>query len=352
MLDQALATFRLVPDYDLDVMVEDQSPSGVASLVLSRFETVLRREQPDWVMVQGDTTSAAASSLCAFYLGLRVAHVEAGLRTQVRRVPFPEEINRRLVAVLADLHFAPTSRARQNLILEGVDERQVFVVGNPVVDAFRWAADMIDRDEAPVAPELADVLARVRERKLVLLTLHRRESFGAPIGGVLDAIREFAKESVDDVHFIFPVHPNPGVKQPAEQKLRGLPNVSLLQPLGYFDLVRAMRKSHVVVTDSGGLQEEGPAAGVPVLTLRELTERPEGVEAGAARVVGVDPTGLVHELRVLLEDEQAHKAMTGVRNPYGDGLAAQRIASCLLGEAFEEFAYSTRGGIEAGAEMG
>jgi UDP-N-acetylglucosamine 2-epimerase (non-hydrolysing) len=337
MLDQALAPFGIVPDRDLDLMNANQSPARVAAAILERMEPVFREFAPDWMLVQGDTTTVAAAALAAYYAGVKVGHVEAGLRTGDKLRPFPEEMNRRVAGALADLHFAPTDAARRNLLREGVDGRQVIVTGNPVIDALRWIAAQPPTAEASALVKQLG-LAATSAPRLILVTAHRRESFGAPLENVCQALRDLSQRYGGRVRIVYPVHLNPNVQEPARRILGGLGNVSLLPPLGYAILVHLLARAHLVLTDSGGLQEEAPSLGVPVLVLRDVTERPEAVEAGAVRLVGTDRENIVKETVRLLEDDAAHRAMARVVNPYGDGGAAPRIVSALLGEPVKAFA--------------
>jgi len=320
MLRQALAPFGLEPDVDLDVMTDGQSPTTVAARVLARIERPLAEIAPAFVVVQGDTTTALAAAWASFHAGIPVAHVEAGLRSGRVDSPFPEEFNRRGVAVAASLHFAPTARARENLLREGVDPAAVFVVGNTVVDAVaRILRDRPDPGPGPV-------------RATVLVTLHRRESFGAPLERALGAIRRLALERGDAVRIVFPVHPNPNVSVPARRLLGGLPNVELRDPLDYPGFLEAFSRSRFAISDSGGVQEEAPCVGVPVLVARETTERPEVLESGWGVLVGTDPDRILAESRRLLDDEEAWRARRSGPNPFGDGHAARRILEVLSAE--------------------
>jgi len=338
MLDQVLALFELRPAYDLGVMETNQTLAGVAAAVLARLEPVLRRERPDWVLVQGDTTTVAAAALAAFYAGARVGHVEAGLRTHDKWQPYPEEINRRVAGVIADLHFAPTERARENLLREGVPPAQVVLTGNPVIDALRWVA------ARPPPAEARALLARIGlgegaadDRRLILVTAHRRENFGAPLEAVCAALREIAARGAGQVQIVYAVHLNPRVWEPVHRLLGDVPGVTLTPPLDYATLVHLLRRAHLALTDSGGIQEEAPGLGVPVLVLRDVTERPEAVEAGTVRLVGTDRARIVAETCRLLDDPAAHRRMSQAVNPYGDGRASERIVAALLGDAVEPF---------------
>ncbi len=324
MLDDVLRLFAIAPDYDLDVMREAQSPAYVAAAVLTKLEAVLKEERPDWMLVQGDTTTTMAAALAAFYQRVRVGHVEAGLRTHNKWQPFPEEINRRVTDLVTDLHFAPTQRARTNLLTEGVPESDVVLTGNTVIDA------LLDVTGRPL--DCRDTALQGlggHDQRLILLTAHRRESFGPPFENICRAVAEIAR-AYDDVQVVYPVHPNPEVSGPAHEKLGGVPNVSLLPPLDYLSLAHLMKRSYLILTDSGGIQEEAPTLGVPVLVLRDVTERPEAVEAGAAKIVGTDYVRIVTEARRLLDDRDEYRRMAQTVNPYGDGHASERIAQALL----------------------
>lgn len=333
LLDDVLDLFDIVPDHDLGVMQEGQTPALVAARVLASLESLLADERPDWVLVQGDTAGAMAAAVGAFYAGIQVGHVEAGLRTRNKLHPFPEEINRRIAGVVADLHFAPTERARQNLLREGVPEDTIYVTGNPVIDALMWAATQPLRHDMLAAGmvQLQRVLHQIENARLILVTAHRRENFGKPLIEICQALREIV-EMYRDVHIIYPVHPNPNVREPVYEHLSGIPRITLLPPLDYLSMVHLMKCCYLVLTDSGGLQEEAPTLGVPVLVLREVTERPEAVEAGAVRVVGTRSEGIVTETSRLLDNREAHANMTQAMNPYGDGRAADRIVRALLRE--------------------
>jgi UDP-N-acetylglucosamine 2-epimerase (non-hydrolysing) len=324
MLDQVLQLFDLRPDFDLDLMKPDQSLAETAAAVFSGLDPILEDVRPDWVLVQGDTTTVAAAALLAYYRRIRVGHVEAGLRTGDKWRPFPEEVNRRVAGVVADLHFAPTAWARSNLLREGVPEDAVVITGNPVIDALQAIVAM--PYDAAAGP-LADLPPA---RRLIVVTAHRRESFGRPLESILTALRRLAERYAAQADLLYPVHMNPNVREPAERILRGLPNVRLVDPLDYRTMVHCLQRAHLVLTDSGGLQEEAPALGTPVLVLREVTERPEAIEAGTARLVGTDAERIYTEASRLMDDDAAHAAMARAANPYGDGHAAERIVDALL----------------------
>lgn len=325
MLDQVLDTFAVRPDHDLDIMRPGQDLFDVTARCLAELKPVLEKERPDWVIVQGDTTTVFAAALASFYLGIRVAHVEAGLRTYDKRRPFPEEINRRLTSPLADLHFAPTESARGNLLAEGVPESAIHVTGNTVVDALFYVRDQY-RGRWPQPPGMRPIPAG---KRLVLVTGHRRESFGEGFELICRALRRIAERS--DVEVVYPVHLNPNVQGPVFRILGNLPNVQLIEPLSYVPFVGLMEASYLILTDSGGIQEEGPSLGKPVLVMREVTERPEAVEAGTVKLVGTDVHKIVGEAFNLLDNPAAYERMSRAHNPYGDGQASRRIAQVLAG---------------------
>lgn len=327
MLDQALAVFGLAPDVDLGVMRRDQSPSGAAARTLLGLHEVLERTDPAWVVVQGDTTTALAAALGAFYARRRVAHVEAGLRSGNRQEPFPEEMNRRLVDQVADLLFAPTARARQALLDEGHPPGRVLLTGNTVVDALLWAR----RAARALPPGPARARPGAPGRRLVLVTAHRRESFGPGIAGICRALRRIVDEA-PDVEIVYPVHLNPRVAEPARRLLAGAPRITLTGPVSYLEFVGLLDRATLVLTDSGGVQEEAPTFGKPILVLRDVTERPEGVEAGVARLVGTSEERIAGEALRLLRDPVAYAEMAHGQSPYGDGHAAERIAAALAAE--------------------
>jgi len=324
LLDQVLEVFALPVDWDLDIMREGQDLYDVAQGCLTGLRPVLGAYRPDLVLVQGDTATVLFAALAAFFERIRVGHVEAGLRSGDKWQPYPEEVFRKLAGGVADLHFAPTRQARENLLREGVPADQVYLTGNTVVDALLGIA----AQDRPVSnPALREALAE--GRRLVLVTAHRRESFGAPLREIFQAIRTLADRHTDTV-FLYPVHPNPNVRGPAEELLSGHPRIRLTAPLDYADLAAALRRATLVLTDSGGIQEEAPSFGTPVLVLREVTERPEGVRAGVARLVGTGRDRILQAADELLSDETARRAMATARNPYGDGQAGRRIADIVV----------------------
>jgi len=326
MLDQVLTLFSIQPDFDLDVMRAGQTPTQVATAVLSGLEPILRAECPDWVLVQGDTTTVMAASIAAFYNHVKVGHVEAGLRTYDRSQPFPEEINRRIAGVVADLHFAPTRRAHDNLVHEGVAESMVYVTGNPVIDALRLLSDL------PYNPAGGPLAGVPWGKRLIVVTAHRRENFGGPMEEICLALRDIAESDRQGLHVVYPVQLNPNVREPVLRILGEIPNVSLTEPLEYLPFVHLMRRATLVLTDSGGIQEEAPGLGKPVLVLRDVTERPEAVEAGTVRLVGTDRSRIVGWTRRLLDDPEEYTKMAKAVNPYGDGYAAPRIVDILSGK--------------------
>jgi len=319
MLDQVLDTFGIKPDYDLDLMQPGQTLSGIAARVLDGVDSVLAAHPADMVVVQGDTTTTMGAALAAFHRRIPVAHVEAGLRTGNLEQPFPEEMNRQLTARLADLHFAPTEGARRNLLREGIPEGQIRVTGNTGIDAVLYVANLLCQRAVPVRdwPELDP------SRKLIVVTAHRRESFGKGIEQICEALAELAARP--DVQVIYPVHRNPCVLDPVTKNLGRIGEIGLLEPLDYISFVDLMRRAYFLITDSGGIQEEAPSLGKPVLVMRDCTERPEAVEAGTAKLVGTDPARILFEAGRLLDDPGEYARMSGSHNPYGDGQASGRI---------------------------
>ena len=330
MLDQVLGTAGIMPDVDLDLMRSGQSLDELGARLLTGIGAALDRERPERIVVQGDTATAMFAALAAYYRGIPVAHVEAGLRSGNIGHPHPEEVNRRIIATIADLHFAPTETAATALRTESVDPATIHVTGNTGIDALLWMCGRIDA-ESSLAATPDPLLARVGDKRLLLATVHRRENLGAGLDSILRALTRIAARG--DVAIVLPVHPNPAVRGPVEQALGGRRNVHLTEPLAYPSLVRLLGSAHLVLTDSGGLQEEAPALGVPVLVLRETTERPEGIEAGTARLVGAAEERIVAETFRLLDDPAAYAAMARAHSPYGDGHAAKRIGDVLAGRA-------------------
>ena len=324
MLDQVLELFQIKPDYDLNLMRDNQSLASISASIFTHLDPVLAEFQPDWVFVVGDTTTVVTTSQLAYYRRIKIGHVEAGLRTHNKWHPFPEEINRRIATVIADLHFSPTTWSHGNLLREGVDEKAIVVTGNPVIDALNFATKQNEPQQITHLINQMDL----KMRKLILLTAHRRENFGQPLENICYAVRELA--SREDVEVVYPVHLNPKVQEPVNRILRGIRHITVLPPLDYLPMVHVMKHAKIILTDSGGLQEEAPSLGVPVLVLRETTERPEGVEAGTLKLVGTETTHIVHEATRLLDNPGAYAEMARAVNPYGDGHAAERIIEALL----------------------
>jgi UDP-N-acetylglucosamine 2-epimerase (non-hydrolysing) len=325
MLDQPLALFGIVPDYDLNIMAPGQSLAQVTARAMEGLDRVLTQDQPDFILTQGDTTTSFCGALAGYYHRIPVGHVEAGLRTGNKYAPFPEELNRQMIGQIADMHFAPTEHARQALLREGVSGSKVFVTGNTVIDALLW----VRRRVQEIQPELpAGLIDALDDCQVVLVTGHRRESFGDGFENICQAIRQVA-DTFQDVVFVYPVHLNPNVREPVNRILGEHPRIRLIEPLTYAPFVWLMGRATIVLTDSGGVQEEAPSLGKPVLVMREMTERPEGVAAGNAMLVGVQKECIVAGLTKLLRDPAARAKMTAVNNPYGDGTASRQIAQIL-----------------------
>ena len=332
MLDQVLSIFKLTPDIDLSVMKKGQDLYDVTSNILLKMRDTLKEEKPDIVLVHGDTTTTFATSLACFYMGVKVGHVEAGLRTHDIRAPFPEEYNRQSTGIIADYHFAPTDLSQQNLLAEGKNKESIIVTGNTVIDALHLVLKTIDVDKN----KSKDITLRLNERlpfdwevaRFVLITGHRRENFGQGFLDICEAIKELAIKN-PDVHFVYPVHLNPNVQKPVYESLLGLDNVWLIEPLEYEDFVYLLKQSYLVLTDSGGIQEEAPSLGKPVLVMRDVTERPEAVEAGTVKLVGALKTNIISSIHLLLNDEALYTKMSQAHNPYGDGKACDRIVEYI-----------------------
>jgi UDP-N-acetylglucosamine 2-epimerase (non-hydrolysing) len=326
MLDQVLGIAAIVPDHDLDVMQPGQTLDALTARLLTGLGEVMDRVRPDRVIVQGDTATAMAGALAAYYRKVPVDHVEAGLRSGNIYHPWPEEINRKIIGTIANLHFAPTATAAAALVAETVDPARVHVTGNTVIDALHWVTQRIEAEPA-LAAGLAGLEQRFAGKRIIGVTSHRRENFGGGLESIAGAIRQIAQRP--DVALIFPVHPNPNVRAVMQDALGGLANVALIEPLDYPHFARLLSIAEIVLTDSGGVQEEAPALGKPVLVMRETTERPEGVAAGTARLVGTDAGRIVTEISTLLDDKPAYEAMARAHNPFGDGQAARRIVEIL-----------------------
>jgi len=327
MLDQVLQLFSIAPDYDLNVMKPGQDLSDITANVLVGLRAVLREWRPDLVLVHGDTTTTFSASLAAYYEKIPVGHVEAGLRTGDIYSPWPEEMNRRLTGSLAEIHFAPTERAKQNLLAEGVPGNRVHVTGNTVIDALVQVAEQIDSDKSLQVAMHGQFPFLDAGKKLLLVTGHRRENFGEGFENICRALQRLGQRP--DVQIVYPVHLNPSVQEPVLRILSDNPGVHLIDPLDYLPFVYLMTRSYLIITDSGGVQEEAPSLGKPVLVMRDTTERPEAVEAGTVKLVGTDTEKIVAEASRLLDDTKAYTAMALAHNPYGDGKASQRIAEIL-----------------------
>ena len=326
LLDSVLALAGLRPDLDLNLMLPDQSLDGLASRILTGFGAALDTLQPDRVLVHGDTLTTMMASLACYFRRIPVGHVEAGLRSGDIYSPWPEEVNRKVTGVIADLHFAPTETAAAALRAENVPEKVIHVTGNSVIDALLFARGKIAVDPG-LAPAIAPLKAQFAQRRIIAVTAHRRENFGAGMAGIAVALQRLAAR--EDVAIIYPLHPNPNVTQVMRPALAGYDNIALINPLDYLDFVAMMEASDIVLTDSGGIQEEAPSLGKPVLVMRDTTERPEGVAAGTARLVGTDASVIVRETSRLLDEPEAYQAMAHAHNPYGDGHAARRIAELV-----------------------
>lgn len=327
LLDQVLDVFQIKPQHDLNIMTENQSLFDITTQGLLGVQKILDLERPDVVLVQGDTTTTFIAALAAFYLHIPIGHVEAGLRTWNKRHPFPEEISRRLTSHLADWHFAPTMWARKNLLAESVADETIFVTGNTVVDALSLATDRLPSHVVTIPSE---ILSLIEQKKLILVTGHRRESFGEGFRNICEALREIARRN-GDIAIVYPVHLNPNVQAPAQRLLGDVERVFLLEPLDYLSFVYLLQRAYLILTDSGGIQEEAPSLGKPVLVMREVTERPEGVEAGTVRLVGTGAATIIRETERLLVDTAEYLEMARSHNPYGDGQAASRIVQILQG---------------------
>ena len=328
MLDQVLALFDIQPKRDLNLMRADQSLADLTAAIFTNLDPLLTEYQPDWLLAQGDTTTVMAAALCAYYRQVKFGHVEAGLRTGDKWQPFPEEINRRMAGVIADLHFAPTDWARDNLLREGIVPSLIKITGNTIIDALNQIKNM------PMPAEIEALLTQKKvlngERDLVLVTAHRRESFGQPIREICAALKELAGKYANQVEFVYPVHLNPNIQEPVQEILGNVANVSLLPPLEYLPLVHLEMHAKIILTDSGGIQEEATGLGKPCLVLRERTERPEGVQAGVLKLVGTSREMIVSSASNLLDDPAEYARMAHAANPYGDGTAARKIVAEIL----------------------
>ena len=329
MLDQVLKLFKITSSYDLDIMENNQTLSGLTARIIEKFYSIVRKEKPDWILVQGDTTTTFASALIGFYHKIRIGHIEAGLRTHNKYRPFPEEINRRLTGVLTDFHFAPTERTKENLIAEGIPEENIFVTGNTVIDALFMTLERLKKDKCMLQHLNSQFsFLNSKSTKLILVTAHRRENHGEPLETICFALKEIVQAN-SEVKVIYPIHLNPNVQEPVKRILKDNERIHLINPLDYESFAWLMDKSYLILTDSGGIQEEAPSLGKPVLVLRQVTERPEAVEAGTVRVVGLDRDKIVQETQRLLDDQTLYEKMSKAANLYGDGKAAKRIVKVL-----------------------
>ncbi|HMN13709.1 MAG TPA: UDP-N-acetylglucosamine 2-epimerase (non-hydrolyzing) [Bellilinea sp.] len=324
MLDQVLDIFGVIPDRDLNIMKPNQTLAQSAASIFTGMDQVLVDLKPDWVLVQGDTTTVMTGALTAVYRQVKVGHVEAGLRTDDKLQPFPEEINRRVTSVVADLHFAPTEEAKSNLLRENIAEKDIVVTGNTAIDTLMMLG------EKPLTPAVEEILRKAGGRTLVLVTAHRRENFGEPIEHICQAIKALGEQFGDEIEIVYPVHLNPNIQAPVQRILGGLPNIQLLEPLDYLSLVQLEKAAKLILTDSGGIQEEATALGKPTLVLRETTERPEGVTAGVLKLVGSEMEVILEEAVHLLTDSAAYDEMAHPSTVYGDGQAAKRIVDAIL----------------------
>ncbi len=328
MLDQVLNVFNVSPDFDLNLMQPNQSLAQITASILQNLDPIFLKVKPDWILVQGDTTTVMASALLAFYHRIKIGHVEAGLRTGDKWQPFPEEINRKIAGVVADLHLAPTEDARQNLLNEGVEDWRIKVTGNPAIDALRIITSY------PAPPDVQVLFDQNQigenQKKLILVTAHRRENFGQPIIDICTALKTLAERYNNTVHIIYPVHLNPNIQEPVYRLLGGIENITLLPPLDYLPMAHLLKQAVLVLTDSGGIQEETAGLHKPALVMREVTERPEGVKAGVLRLVGTDPERIVSNAVELLENHIVYEQMANSKNPFGDGYAAEKIIDALV----------------------
>jgi len=327
MLDQVLTLFEITPDYDLNLMTKNQALTALTARVITGLEDVLLQVKPDLVLVHGDTTTTMAASLAAFYQKIPVGHVEAGLRTHNIYSPWPEEINRQMTSRIATLNFAPTELSQQNLLDEKINESSIIVTGNTVIDALLSVVDKIHQDEALAQTLDSQIPELTQTSRLLLVTGHRRENFGEGFANICRALAELAKSP--DLQIIYPVHLNPNVQKPVYESLGSFDNIQLIEPLDYLPFVHLMNKAHIILTDSGGIQEEAPSLGKPVLVMRDTTERPEALEEGTVRLVGTDTHAIVSEVKRLLASDEAYQTMARAHNPYGDGQAARRIINTI-----------------------
>lgn len=334
MLDQVLDFFEIKADYDLDLMKPNQNLHTLTADIITAIKPVYDEFKPDWVLVHGDTTTSTAAALAAFYSGAKVAHVEAGLRTFNKLAPFPEEMNRSITGRIADLHFAPTKTSKQNLLNEAIAKETITITGNTVIDALKLGITKVNEQSNEI-DNLKSILNL--NKKIILVTGHRRENFGDGFENICKALKTIAENNFDDVEIVYPVHLNPNVQNPVNKLLANQSNIKLIQPLNYEAFIWLMNKSYLIITDSGGVQEEAPSLGKPVLVMREVTERPEAVEAGTVLLVGTDTQKIITEAEILLHDANAYALMSNKHNPYGDGLACDRIITILKEEKVTEY---------------
>ena len=327
MLDQKLNLFKIIPDEDLNLMEHNQSLSSLTAKALSSLDAYLKKEKPDLVLVQGDTTTTFVASLVAFYNKVKVGHIEAGLRTKNKHHPYPEEINRVLTTHIADIHFTPTEISKLNLLKEGIEEKNIFITGNTVIDTLLLSIEKA-RNEGVLGNSFFNTIAKEYGERVILITGHRRESFGIGFENICQAIAILADKFPKHA-FVYPVHLNPNVREPVYRILSGLKNVFLIKPLDYLPFIALMDKAYLILTDSGGVQEEAPSLGKPVLIMRDHTERPEGINAGVAKLVGTETESIIENVKILLTDKKNYKKMALKTNPYGDGKASQRILEII-----------------------
>lgn len=337
MLDQVLELFEIKPDYDLNIMKPNQTLFDITSNVLLNLKPILEKENPDIILVQGDTTTVFAASLAAFYLKIKVAHVEAGLRTFNKYSPFPEEINRKLTSCMTDIHFAPTETSKNNLLAENNETKNIFITGNTVIDALFLTLEKLTENEklnklskkVNHVKDLVEDINKNEKKRIILVTGHRRENFGSGFENICYSLKEIAEKN-PDTQIIYPMHLNPNVREPVNRIVGEIKNIMLIEPLDYEPFVYLMSKSYIILTDSGGVQEEAPSLGKPVLVMRDTTERPEAVDAGTVKLVGTDKNLIISSVQELLDNKEKYEKMSLAHNPYGDGFASKRIIDVLL----------------------
>ena len=334
MLDQVLEFFEIQADYDLNLMKPNQNLHTLTADIITSIKPVYEDFKPDWVLVHGDTTTSTAAALAAFYSGINVAHVEAGLRTFNKKAPFPEEMNRNITGRIADLHFAPTKASKKNLLNEAIEENTIYVTGNTVIDALKLGITKVNENSHEIV-HLKSIINF--QKKIILVTGHRRENFGDVFENICEALKTLAEKYNNDIEIVYPVHLNPNVQNPVNKLLSNQPNIKLIHPLNYEAFIWIMNKSYIIITDSGGVQEEAPSLGKPVLVMREVTERPEAVEAGTVILVGTNKEKIINESEKLLTNSSYYTQMSNKHNPYGDGLASDRIVAILNDEKVTEY---------------